>query len=175
MNAAGTASGHRDAPVVSVSNEQTAVTIDVERWHTVAEAVLRVAVDTAAVEMAVMFVDVETIAALNEQYLGVDGPTDVLSFPLDEPGEARDGSGPPVLLGDVVICPEIALANAPRHAGSLDDEIALLLVHGILHLLGHDHAEDDEAALMRQRQTELLEGCFWRGPTPAGFSHDHLD
>ena len=76
-----------------------------------------------------------------------------------EPGpEQKDQrpSGMPLLLGDVVICPAVAYANAPEHAGNFEDEIALLLVHGILHLLGMDHENDDEAELMEKREAELL-------------------
>ena len=62
----------------------------------------------------------------------------------------------PLLLGDVVICPEVAARNAPEHAGSFDDEIALLVVHGILHLLGLDHMDDDERLAMQDRERELL-------------------
>ena len=62
----------------------------------------------------------------------------------------------PLLLGDVVICPAVAARNAPEHAGSFDDEIALLVVHGILHLLGLDHADDDERDAMQDRERELL-------------------
>ena len=62
----------------------------------------------------------------------------------------------PVLLGDVVICPGVAADQAPSHAGTLDDELALLVVHGVLHVLGHDHAEPDEAQLMRARELDHL-------------------
>lgn len=162
--------------VVSASNEQVVVPIDLERWRSLAEEVLigeLGATGGAGIEMTLLFVDIETIALLNEEHLGTAGPTDVLSFPLDDP--LAGTSTVPLLIGDVVICPEVAASNAPMHAGSLDDEVALLVVHGILHLLGHDHAEIDEATVMRRLETELLERCHWRGPTPAGFSFDHLD
>ena len=80
----------------------------------------------------------------------------MLSFPLDATTCDRrrrcdrpPPTGVPVLLGDVVVCPAVAADQAPTHAGTLDDELALLVVHGVLHVLGHDHAEPDEAALMR--------------------------
>ena len=98
-----------------------------------------------ATELTVRLVDPDTIAVLNEQWMGKKGPTDVLSFPLDS---VDDGSGDlpgPVLLGDVVVCPAVAETAAPTHAGHLDDELALLVVHGVLHVLGHDHARPDEA------------------------------
>jgi probable rRNA maturation factor len=68
----------------------------------------------------------------------------------------------PMMLGDVVVCPAVADRNAPEHAGTYDDEVALLIVHGILHLLGMDHLEDDEAELMEKREQELLDK-FHRG------------
>ncbi len=121
-------------------------------------------------ELTLTFVDRDEIAVLNEEHLGKSGPTDVLSFPLD----AGDRTVPaddsvPVLLGDVVICPDVARDQAPTHAGTLDDELALLVVHGVLHVLGHDHAEPDESAAMRSKELELLVAHHWRGPPPAAF------
>ena len=92
----------------------------------------------------------------------------MLSFPLD----TDDTAGLPVLLGDVVICPAIAAAQASEHAGTLDDELALLVVHGVLHVLGHDHASSAERARMQARERELLERHHWHGPAPAGFRQD---
>ena len=82
----------------------------------------------------------------------------------------------PVLLGDVVVCPAVAADQAPTHAGTLDDELALLVVHGILHVLGHDHAEPDETAAMRARELDAA-----RAPTTGtgrrrpGFRQEQLD
>ena len=81
--------------------------------------------------------DRDEIAALNVEHLGKAGPTDVLSFPLDDD---EPQPGVPVLLGDVVVCPAVAADQALSHAGTLDDELALLVVHGVLHVLGHMHA-----------------------------------
>jgi probable rRNA maturation factor len=100
--------------------------------------------------------------------MGVDGPTDVLSFPLDA-ADAAVPDGVPVLLGDVVVCPIVAAEQAPQHAGTLDDELALLVVHGVLHVLGHDHATPAETEVMQARERELLERHHWHGPAPAGF------
>src|SRR5205085_6569309 len=77
--------------------------------------------------------------------LGPAGPADVI-----EPSDL------PTLLGDIVVCPSIARRNAPEHAGTYEDEMALLVVHGILHLLGMDHTEDEEAQAMERREQELL-------------------
>jgi len=92
----------------------------------------------AGVELSLSFVDPDEMTALHERYLGESGPTDVLSFPLGEDG----------LLGDVVVCPQVAAGNNPDR----DAELRLLVVHGILHLLGYDHEEDGERAVMWARQ-----------------------
>lgn len=105
----------------------------------------------------IFFVDAEQIAELNRVHLGHDGPTDVLSFPLDDPSEA-DGFGFVPHLGDVVICPLIADHQAPDHAGDLRAEVLLLAVHGALHLLGHDHAGADERADMQALEARYLRG-----------------
>ncbi len=97
-------------------------------------------------ELSVSFVTVEEMAELHERYMDEDGPTDVLSFPLDDEDEDEDGVR---LLGDVVISPDVAAANNPTDPGA---ELRLLLVHGILHLLGHDHEEDAERAEMWAKQ-----------------------
>jgi probable rRNA maturation factor len=121
-------------------------------------------------EVSLLFVDEEAIAALNSQFLGKTGPTDVLSFPIeDDPGPTGrspdlGGSGPGVspeqgalmLLGDVVICPSVAARNAVEHEVSLDDEVALLVVHGLLHLLGMDHEIAAEAERMEALEQQLL-------------------
>ncbi len=157
---------------VFVADEQSDEAIDCERWAALAEATLRAEGIETDAELSVLFVDVPAITALNERFLHHSGPTDVLSFPIeDEPGVSgrspdAGGVGPgweppgdrvlPVLLGDVVICPSVARANAPEHAGTFEDEIALLLVHGILHLLGMDHEVEEEAEAMEARERELL-------------------
>jgi probable rRNA maturation factor len=97
--------------------------------------------------------------------MGKNGPTDVLSFPMDDEPVA----GVPTLLGDVVISPAVASTQFLDHAGTLDDELALLVVHGILHVLGHDHVDADDTAVMRTRELELLGAHHWRGPAPSGF------
>jgi probable rRNA maturation factor len=139
-------------------------------------------------ELSLLFVNEAEIAELNESYMGKPGPTDVLSFPIDAaeaeivlhnqpPSRGPDRSPPdpgdmPLLLGDVVICPSIAAAQAPDHAGTLDDELALLVVHGVLHVLGHDHDDDAAQTAMRARELELLQTHHWHGPAPAGFRQD---
>jgi probable rRNA maturation factor len=101
-------------------------------------------------ELSVSFVDENEMAELNGKYLGEPGPTDVLSFPLDAP----DGHEGTRLLGDVVIAPAVAAGNNPQDPGG---ELRLLLVHGILHLLGYDH-EDDEARIEMWSRQEAYSG-----------------
>ncbi|HEY4608917.1 MAG TPA: rRNA maturation RNase YbeY, partial [Ilumatobacteraceae bacterium] len=85
-----------------------------------------------------------------------------------------DPADMPLLLGDVVICPAVAARQAPEHAGTVDDELALLVVHGVLHVLGHDHADESERLVMQARERELLEQFVWHGPAPAAFRQEHL-
>ena len=108
-------------------------------------------------ELCIKAVDIDTMAQLNAQWMEKDGPTDVLAFPMDElrPGlvntEPEQG-----VLGDLVLCPEVAAGQAVAAGHSTDAEIELLTVHGILHLLGYDHAEPEEHAEMFGLQAELL-------------------
>ncbi len=113
-----------------------------------------------ATSVAISLVDEATIARLNEIHLGKSGPTDVLSFPIEDakPGKPPLASpdGPPVQLGDVFIAPSVVLANAGRDGVGYEDEMALMVVHGLLHLLGWDHVDDNDAEAMEKREAELL-------------------
>jgi probable rRNA maturation factor len=154
------------------ADEQSTEPVDVGRWVALAEKVLGAEGIRGDAELSVLFVDEQVMTELNGRFMEAEGPTDVLAFPIDDPVEAgrwpdsgsagpdRDDPDPeelPVLLGDVVICPAVAARQAPEHAGTYDDEIALLVVHGILHVLGMDHADPEEAAAMQQRERELLD------------------
>lgn len=112
-------------------------------------------------EVAITLVDPEEMTVLNEQYMGKAGPTDVLAFPLEDlvPGSppVAAPSGPPVALGDVVICPTVVLANTEGDASLFDDEMALMVVHGLLHLLGYDHVDDADAEQMEARERLYLQ------------------
>ena len=131
-------------------------------------AVARHALDEMGVnplaELSILLVDIDYMAELNHRWMDGDGPTDVLAFPMDEssvdhgPGESNGGE--PALLGDIVLCPEVAAKQAAQAGHSTADELALLTVHGTLHLLGYDHAEPDEEQEMFGLQTRLLES--WR-------------
>ncbi|MDZ7673937.1 MAG: rRNA maturation RNase YbeY [Acidimicrobiales bacterium] len=159
-------------------DEQRAVAVDVPRWVALAERVLDAERARPDAELSLLFVDEAAMAELNERHMAASGPTDVLAFPIDdEPVERgrwpdHGSAGPdrpvvdpedlPMLLGDVVVCPAVAAAQAadhagtPHHTGTVDDEIALLVVHGILHVLGMDHAEPAETETMQARERELL-------------------
>jgi probable rRNA maturation factor len=155
---------------VFAADEQQAHPMDVSRWAELARQVLAARGVKGETEVSLLFVDEDAMAALNEQFLGKTGPTDVLSFPIDdEPGPTGrspdlGGSGPGTasefgaltLLGDVVVCPTVAARNAAEHQVSVDDEIALLVVHGLLHLLGMDHEEEAEAERMEALEQRLL-------------------
>ena len=157
---------------VVVGDEQTDVQIDADRWADLATAVLQS--EGRVGELTLTFVDRAEIAALNAEHMGKAGATDVLSFPLDSIDDTAGAMPGPMLLGDVVVCPAVAGEAAPTHAGTLDDELALLVVHGILHVLGHDHAEPDETRRMQERERALLEQHHWHGPAPSAFNQEQI-
>jgi probable rRNA maturation factor len=155
---------------VFASDEQRDQPVDLGRWVTLARRVLADRRVKGDAEVSLLFVDEAAIASLNERFLGREGPTDVLAFPIeDEPapgGRSPDlgGTGPGsepvdeplVLLGDVVVCPAVAAHQAGEHDNTYEDEIALLVVHGLLHLLGLDHQADAEAERMEALERRLL-------------------
>jgi probable rRNA maturation factor len=106
------------------------------------------------------FVGPDHMASLNEDAMGEAGPTDVLSFPLEDavPGSPPKpaSGGPPIHLGDVVVCPSVVRANAAAAGVPFEDELALMVVHGMLHLLAYDHVDDADAERMEDRERELL-------------------
>lgn len=108
-------------------------------------------------ELAVVLVDEGAMEALHVQWMDEPGPTDVLSFPMDElrPG-SEEQPAPPGLLGDIVLCPQVAESQADAARHSLTDELAMLATHGLLHLLGFDHAEPEEEREMFGLQRDLL-------------------
>jgi probable rRNA maturation factor len=146
---------------VVADEEQSAVELDVDRLAELARRVLRAEGLDASCELSLRFVDEEAMTALNREHMGGEGPTDVLAFPidgLDAVGGPPSGgaAGMPVLLGDVVVCPAVAERNAGARGQRTVDELALLVVHGVLHVLGMDHAEPEEAAAMQARERALL-------------------
>ena len=156
---------------VFVADEQNDQPVDTMRWVRLAESVLTEEGVPGDAELSMLFVDEAAMADLNKRFLGKDGPTDVLAFPIDEepveggrspdsggtgPGDTSEPTDLPTVLGDVVVCPAVAYRNAPEHAGTYEDELALLVVHGLLHLLGMDHEDDEEAEAMEERERMLL-------------------
>jgi probable rRNA maturation factor len=117
--------------------------------------VLRMEEAPDSVELSVALVATDEIADLNEKYRGIEGPTDVLSFGCDEPCSAA--SDEPIMLGDVIIAPDVAGAQAIELGTTVESELNLLLVHGVLHLLGYDHGSDEDAAVMQARERVLLD------------------
>lgn len=142
---------------VEARDDQDAEPIDLTRWADLLARSLDHEGVAGAAEANLVFVDGDTIARLKVDHLDGDGePTDVLAFPIDD----GDEGGPesldiPRMVGDIVICPAYASANTTFD--SLDDEIALLVVHGLLHLLGHDHADPDEKTRMQAHEQALLD------------------
>ena len=108
-------------------------------------------------ELSILMVGTDVMTELHEQWMDEPGPTDVLSFPMDElrPGSETEPT-PAGLLGDVVLCPDVAVEQARRAGHSTAEELLLLTVHGILHLLGFDHAEPEEEKEMFGLQRQLL-------------------
>ena len=136
-----------------VADEQTAP-VDSDRLLRLASFVLVDQGVPDAMEVSLLFVDRTTIAELNAHHMGKEGPTDVLAFPIDLPGETMPGA--PSILGDVVLCPDVAAAQAAERGLTAAAEMELLVVHGLLHLLGHDHAEPNERTTMFSLTDRLL-------------------
>lgn len=110
-----------------------------------------------AAELSIMLVGEVSMAALHERFMDEPGSTDVLSFPMDElRAGTPDELSAEGILGDIVICPEVAIRQAQVAGHTTEVEMRLLLTHGILHLLGHDHAEPEEHRVMFGLQAELL-------------------
>ncbi len=152
--------------------------LQLERWGALATSVLH-AERVAGGELGLTFVSPSEMATLNHKHMGVDRPTDVLAFPLDANTQAAEHRGPQpevaALLGDVVVCPQQARIQAATHKsdhhdGTFEDELALLVVHGVLHVLGYDHADATEAVAMQAREQELLDAHYrsWTCSPTAG-------
>lgn len=179
------AEGDPEAPslIVVGYDRTTSEAIDIDRWTEVARTTL-VGEAVESGQLDLIFVEQDEMAELNVTHMGHEGPTDVLSFPLDAPNQADpahpdgnfeleldfgslaetqpdDGSvsllkAGPVHLGDVIVCPEVAARQAPEHCGEIDAELSMLVIHGVLHILGHDHAEPAETAAMQGRERHYL-------------------
>lgn len=142
--------------------DESGLDVDVRNTAALARFVLdRMRVHPLA-ELCVTAVDEDTIAGLNAKWMEKDGPTDVLAFPMDElrPGKVNEELEEGVL-GDLVLCPAVAARQAAEAGHSVLDELNLLTVHGVLHLLGYDHAEPAEHKEMFDLQARLL--AEWQG------------
>lgn len=139
---------------VRVTSHRDPEPLALEAFERLGSFVLRLEEVPDAAELSVAIVGIEEMAHLNEQYRDVAGPTDVLSFGCDEPCAA--GSDEPITLGDVIIAPEVAEKQAVELGTTPEAELNLLLVHGILHLLGYEHDEDEAAEAMQARERALL-------------------
>jgi probable rRNA maturation factor len=140
--------------LVDVDDRQHAHDIDVDHLSMLLSATLGAQRGDGDAEVGLAFVDVDEMTELNTAYMGGTGPTDVLAFPIDGvdvAGGVPDGQ--PAMLGDIVICPVVA-ESAPQE---LADELALLVVHGALHLVGHDHAESEETTMMKALEVDMLD------------------
>ena len=142
--------------MIDVNNETDAQVDEVE-FAELSAFVLRELHVAAGAELSILFVDEAAMEELHIKWMDEPGPTDVLSFPMDElrPGTA-DVPTPAGLLGDVVLCPPVAARQAVTAGHTAEEEMLLLTTHGILHLLGYDHAEPDEEKEMFALQRHLL-------------------
>jgi probable rRNA maturation factor len=162
-----------DLHLVQAFDEQSDIGIDLDRYVRLARFVLETERPGLEAELTIVFVDETTMADYHERFLDEPGPTDVMAFPMDEelppsgrspdngdrgPGAPAAGGEPPAILGDVMVCPAFAAREAAARGVDVTDEIALLVVHGVLHLLNYDHAEPSEEAVMQERQRALLGG-----------------
>lgn len=144
---------------VEASDDQDLEPVDLHRWATLLAEGLAAEGVAAPAEAGLVFVDEEAIAQLKVDHLDGDGgPTDVLAFPIDDTDVDASAGGR--MVGDVVICPTyVRTVTAPV---DLDAEVALLVVHGLLHLVGHDHVTPGETHAMQAREQELLERLYRR-------------
>ena len=137
--------------------------VDLNRWDLLAIACLAKLGVEGESELYISYVGEQEMATLNHDLMGKDGPTDVLSF--DVSFEVEISVEIPRILGEVYICPQVAASNAPDHAdalhrGTIEDELALLLVHGILHISGMDHMADLEAEEMEELERVILRSSY---------------
>lgn len=140
--------GH--SPVSVSIDDQQVVTANLDR---LADLAGRVALAEGAIgEISIILVDEERIAELNDLYMGHDGPTDVLAFPIDGLVAKPPKGGAPVVIGEIVLCPGVAADQAPAGPEGLASELDLLVTHGTLHLLGYDHDTEEAAAAMRAKE-----------------------
>jgi len=141
---------------ISVVSHREPEPLDLSAFERLALFVLEREEAPVAVELSVAVVGLEEMSELNMRFRSKEGPTDVLSFACDDPC-AVVGPDEPVTLGDVVVAPEVAEAQAAEFGHTVEEELNLLLVHGVLHLMGYEHESDEDASVMQARERTLLE------------------
>lgn len=160
---------------IEVSNE-SGVDVSESELISVARFVIAKMDVNPAAELSMVLLDTAAMADLHMRWMDLPGPTDVMSFPMDElePGGRPDAPEPgPSMLGDIVLCPEFAEKQAAAAGHSLSHELALLTIHGVLHLLGYDHGEPDEEKEMFALQDRLLEE--WVAEQVAAYHQDRQE
>ncbi|HEX4654751.1 MAG TPA: rRNA maturation RNase YbeY [Mycobacteriales bacterium] len=145
---------------IEIQNE-SGVDVDTRTLERLARHVLDEMGVNPLVELSIRLVTVNTMTAYHERFMNEPGPTDVLAFPMDELHDQRDDNddldAPPTLLGDVVLCPDVAERQAAHAGHTAEAELHLLCAHGVLHLLGYDHADQVEEREMFSVQSRLLD------------------
>jgi probable rRNA maturation factor len=140
---------------ISITSHREPEPLDLAAFERLAAFVLDREEVPDAAELSIAVVELDEMANLNERYRGVSGPTDVLSFGCDDPCVAQ--SDEPITLGDVIIAPQVAEQQAAEYGHTVEEELNLLLVHGVLHLLGYEHETDVQAEIMQARERVLLD------------------
>lgn len=148
---------------IEIANE-SGVEVDEARLVSIARFVLTAQRVNPLAELSILLIDEPSMESLHVKWMDEPGATDVMAFPMDDldvsRGPGDDADAAPTLLGDVVICPQFAAGQATTAGHSLEDELAVLCTHGVLHLLGYDHAEPDDEKRMFGLTAELL--TEWR-------------
>ncbi|MDQ1679646.1 MAG: putative rRNA maturation factor [Frankiaceae bacterium] len=148
---------------IEVANE-SGVDVDEARLASIARFVLESQHVHPLAELSILLMDEPSMESLHVKWMDLPGPTDVMAFPMDDldisRGPGDDADAAPTLLGDVVICPQFAARQAAAAGHPLDQELAVLCAHGVLHLLGYDHAEPADEKVMFSLTDQLLAG--WR-------------
>lgn len=136
--------------IINVINEQSQITIDSHQVEEIIKNVLLQEAETAD-EVSVNLISKEAICLLHEKYFNDPTPTDCISFPMDDADEL-----PYRILGDIFVCPEVAIEYANQHCEDPLMELTLYIVHGLLHLLGYDDIEEEDQILMRQAEADNM-------------------
>ena len=159
----------------SCADEQTEVAVDVDRWARLATGVLRDEARARRADAARSSTATRSPSS-TPSTCGQSGPTDVLSFPLDADRAVTPRRRPDVARRRRHLPGASPADRRPEHAGTLDDELALLVVHGVLHVLGHDHAEPRrDGARCAPASSSCSSAHHWHGPAPAGFRQEQAD